>query len=381
MATLYTHIKMVLYSIIFIVVVLNVFFLLSTPTAHSGATDNLTGYAWSDTIGWISFNSTNEAGSTADYGVTVAPNGDMSGYAWSEHIGWISFNEVGCPSGTCAPHFDNVTGVVTGWARALSPTSGINTGGWDGWISLSGTTIDGNAYGVRAVGANWGGYAWGSDVVGWISFGGSLYGVTGTDNDSTQVPLASITQFEVCDADGLSNCFSSGTKVVAPGTPIMINWDASATECQALSGSNFSTGNTPSGSDPADASITPNTTEDYRILCTNNGVTATGVQRSVEVTTTQVILSISPRTVEIGGSANLSWDIGLAGDEAVCTLSGGRLPPDIMLNDTTTGTTGVEATSGTYVISPVTARTTYTLRCGAFTDTETVEVVPRGTET
>lgn len=380
MATLYTHIKTVLYSIIFVVVVLNVFFLLSTPTVHSGATDNLTGYAWSDTIGWISFNSTNEAGPTADYGVTVASDGDMSGYAWSEHIGWISFNEAGCPSGTCAPHFDKVTGAVTGWARALSPTSGINTGGWDGWISLSGTATDGSPYGVVASGTDWGGYAWGSDVVGWISFGGSLYGVTGTNNDSIQVPLASITQFEVCDADG-TDCVSSGEKVVLPGAPLKINWDATATECQAMSGSNFSTSNAPSGTDLADANATPNTTEDYRILCTNNGVVATGVQRAVQVTTTQVILSVSPRTVEIGGSTNLSWDIGLAGDEATCTLSGGRLPADIMLNDTTTGTTGVEATSGTYTISPITARTTYTVTCGALTDTETVEVVPRGTET
>ena len=107
----------------------------SNEIAFAGSEHNLSGWAWSENIGWISFNSTEGGGS--NYGVTVASNGRLSGYAWSENIGWITFNQNdlnGCPSGQCRADFDEDTGQVTGWARALS-----NGGGWDGWISLSGS--------------------------------------------------------------------------------------------------------------------------------------------------------------------------------------------------------------------------------------------------
>ncbi|MBI5153289.1 MAG: hypothetical protein HZA36_02410 [Parcubacteria group bacterium] len=61
---------------------------------------NVSGNAWSENIGWISFKNPN-AGSS--YGVNIHPlSGILSGYAWSEHIGWIDFNQAaGCPKGTC----------------------------------------------------------------------------------------------------------------------------------------------------------------------------------------------------------------------------------------------------------------------------------------
>jgi len=50
---------------------------------------NLSGWAWSENFGWISFAST----TPVTYGVTVATStGEFDGYAWSENIGWISFN-------------------------------------------------------------------------------------------------------------------------------------------------------------------------------------------------------------------------------------------------------------------------------------------------
>lgn len=150
---------------------------------EAAAADNVSGYAWSETIGWISMNSTNDGGS--DYGVTVAYDGAISGYAWSEHVGWISFNAAdlaGCPSGPCVAEMDRPTGQVSGWARALSAVAaGVNNGGWDGWISLSGTTLDGALYGVTVDSScNWTGYAWGSSVVGWINFNGNGGGVYGS---------------------------------------------------------------------------------------------------------------------------------------------------------------------------------------------------------
>jgi len=51
--------------------------------------DNVWGWAWSENIGWISFNGVN-------YGVNIDPaSGDFSGYAWSENIGWIKFDPAG----------------------------------------------------------------------------------------------------------------------------------------------------------------------------------------------------------------------------------------------------------------------------------------------
>jgi len=48
---------------------------------------DLSGWAWSDTYGWISF-----SGSTPDYGVTIDDAGNWSGWAWNDIIGWISFS-------------------------------------------------------------------------------------------------------------------------------------------------------------------------------------------------------------------------------------------------------------------------------------------------
>ena len=56
----------------------------------------LSGWAWSENYGWISFSSSTD-NSSYDYGVTVSTStGEFNGYAWSENIGWISFN---CASG------------------------------------------------------------------------------------------------------------------------------------------------------------------------------------------------------------------------------------------------------------------------------------------
>ncbi len=63
------------------------------------ASGDLSGYAWNDTIGWISFSCKNHdegcshRGSGAgDYGVYIDGGGDFRGYAWNDVVGWISFN-------------------------------------------------------------------------------------------------------------------------------------------------------------------------------------------------------------------------------------------------------------------------------------------------
>lgn len=160
---------------------------------RAGVNENVSGYAWSENIGWISFNGTNVPGG-ADYGVHICtksdPNplcsgkqeGEIVGYAWSENIGWIDFD----PSGPypASPNYsakvDMDTKELSGWVRALAGGT-PEAGGWDGWIKLRGSN-----YGVwvddSVSPAEFRGWAWGSDIIGWISFNCSNQGVCGTSD-------------------------------------------------------------------------------------------------------------------------------------------------------------------------------------------------------
>jgi len=133
---------------------------------RAGTDENVSGWAWSENIGWVSFNNTS-GGGTIDYGVNIGSDGVFSGYAWSENIGWISFNTAdlsGCPSGVCRAEINLETGEVSGWARILNLT--------DGWIHLKGSN-----YGI-SVDINpssptyqeFSGWAWGDTAIGWLSF-------------------------------------------------------------------------------------------------------------------------------------------------------------------------------------------------------------------
>lgn len=181
---------------------------------YAGAGENVTGFAWSENIGWISFNNTSGGGGT-NYGVNIAEDsvyniGKLSGYAWSENIGWISFNRadtIGIPpagSGGYDPGntynvlaYTDSNNRLQGWARALTAcddnsdgdcadvgedNAADNAGGWDGWIRFTKTTAP--AYGVTLTSGSsnglFSGYAWGSDVLGWISFSGPTYQVATT---------------------------------------------------------------------------------------------------------------------------------------------------------------------------------------------------------
>lgn len=136
----------------------------TSSTSTSTTQTRLSEYAWSENIGWISFKDGLRP-------VTVSIDGSLNGYAWSENIGWIQFGGLsGFPSTTNGSNAKIVGNSLTGWARVVSgftPSGVDNRGGFDGWISLSGSN-----YGVTINGNNFGGYAWGSDVVGWVDFSG-----------------------------------------------------------------------------------------------------------------------------------------------------------------------------------------------------------------
>lgn len=138
-----------------------------TGSTSSGTT-KLSGYAWSENIGWISFTDGSKP-------VIKSADGSLDGYAWSEHIGWIQFGGLsGFPVSSLGGNAKLTGTTLSGWARAVSgfpPTSSDNRGGWDGWISLNNVNISASPSSSFTPSCK-GGCAWGSDVVGWVDFAG-----------------------------------------------------------------------------------------------------------------------------------------------------------------------------------------------------------------
>lgn len=155
-----------------------IFSIITTNYAHAST---LTGWAWSETFGWISFNSTDSGAGGGPYSVTVDDTtGNWSGYAWSEYLGWISFNvgdanAAACP-GTRQVNLNKTTGEVVGDAYAL-----VYGTSQDGCIELSGGTHPSPGTGVtlNTTTGKFTGFAWAGDVTnetgpGWIDFGPSI---------------------------------------------------------------------------------------------------------------------------------------------------------------------------------------------------------------
>lgn len=89
----------------------------------------LSGYAWSDEYGWISF-------SGANYGVTIDSEGTFSGYAWNTALGWISFN---CADDTACSYPYKVDGTWQAPTGGVLPaeyleSSSLDTGATDGFV-------------------------------------------------------------------------------------------------------------------------------------------------------------------------------------------------------------------------------------------------------
>jgi len=183
-----------------------------TKTAQAGSEHNISGWAWNDNTGWVSFNCTNKACRNAgyqgnfcasdsdcggvaasclsdcavtgkNYGVNIdLSTGIFSGYAWSQNSGWISFQETppetafsdSCqtPSactGACSACYNSDSQKVFGWAKIINM-------GDDGWIKLSddsNTYWAGKGVQINSSGA-FTGWAWNANSdgtgIGWISF-------------------------------------------------------------------------------------------------------------------------------------------------------------------------------------------------------------------
>jgi len=182
------------------------------------------------------------------YAVSVdRTTGHFSGYAWNSGIGWISFNrevtfpppfDEACPGGPCLAKlaFGGMN-EVSGWARAIGACkndlwdgtkctgvgAGDLAGGWDGWIKLRGLTTGGDPYGViwDPLTQELSGWAWGGDVVGWVSFNCDDVAGCGFDYNVKVFipppPNSPPTPINLGTAIG-DYCF-------APSSPVTVSWD------------------------------------------------------------------------------------------------------------------------------------------------------------
>lgn len=210
--------------------------LLLLPRAEeteAGALDNVAGFAWSDNIGWLSFNCTNTNSCAAvDYGIKVnTTNGKFSGYAWSEHIGWVSFNEADtgappsndpCVDASCiakaspSGQLGKSNVPIYGWARALSHDSN-----WDGWLRFDHGQAN-PAYIARD--GQFQGWAWGSNIVGWVSFNCQDQGVCTTSDYKVRLPLNQVANPPSGLGKTFYPCAWGMSPQVALGLAITLNW-------------------------------------------------------------------------------------------------------------------------------------------------------------
>ncbi|MFA6106947.1 MAG: fibronectin type III domain-containing protein [Patescibacteria group bacterium] len=249
-------------------------------TALAGTGENIRGFAWSENIGWVSFNSRDcdidgdgifegatetggsapagcpTAGTAVDYGVNVDSGGDFSGYGWSENIGWLVFERIKVCDGdktvVCAnngqcvsqglgscnfinppgfpynegsgkiAHYDSSTKQVNGWAYILAL-------GDNGWLKLKKEASDsGAAYGVSIDTDNGGkfkNWAWNGNTaygtgIGWLSFNCEDAGTCAAAEYHVQAPVPAELNITSIDQHAVSPCDSCSC--------LKINWTVGA---------------------------------------------------------------------------------------------------------------------------------------------------------
>ena len=252
--------KTLTYLSLFIPAIVIVVFFLTQDLinkAESSVSDNTSGWAWSENIGWISTNCTDDSCTPgSDYGVNVSSaTQDVTGNMWSENIGWISFDRSVTNNPPEEPYrsvpgaiakYDPSTKKVDGWARALAgcqedpnivatscatSNAGLASLDWDGWIKLQNVTYNNATKKLE-------GWAWGGEVVGWIDF--SLNQLT---------PSGSITASTCQILKGNSSCtsqinwtsqyFLGGTSVLQGSTQFSTNDNGNQSRQVSIGDSTF----------------------------------------------------------------------------------------------------------------------------------------------
>lgn len=179
---------------ILVVGVFGLFYKNNLKEVQAGAGDNVWGFAWSDLMGWVSFNSINcdanndglsdgapvgcpAAGtSIPSYGVRITDQGAtglFSGYAWSSNAGWLLFNSTDwfgacplapapCPQATV----DKATGDVSGWAQLQTTRD---------WVRFRRNDFVVYNVSINRITGDFFGMGWGGETIGWLSFNSVNY--------------------------------------------------------------------------------------------------------------------------------------------------------------------------------------------------------------
>ncbi len=236
----------------------------------------LSGYAWSENIGWVKFNG-------ANYGVMAdTATGELSGFAWSENIGWVRFDPPGpYPYNPAySGRYDVSDNKFKGWARSCAATAdprhcgtGNNpdAGGWEGWLKLSGNGYSVEQVGNATAGCFLNGYAWGGMVIGWLKFSGQNYQVTISDcltGGSGPPP-----------PPGLLSCaFTASPTRILSGNSSILDWRCqNAANCSIAPG--IGSVNRAGGS----RSVRPSQTTTYTLTCDDGDTQTTELSQTIAV--------------------------------------------------------------------------------------------------
>lgn len=261
-----------IYTIASIIILLAVVFIAGPKQARADVLP-VTGWAWSSNIGWIQMN-TNVSSPVTITTTAGSSIGTFNGYAWSSNIGWIIFAGDGTQQHP-NPTVNLSTGAVSGWIRAVSAVG--RNDGWDGWIELSGVN---HTVTYNPANATINGYAWGSDVVGWIQFVNTTI--------QFQKPVVTIT---ATPTTGTVNVVNPQITWSATNNPTSCTASDDWTGTPLVSGSNVGI-------------LTTVKTYKYTLTCTNSAgasdpKSATVVVSAVVVPTLTATLSATPSNGEI----------------------------------------------------------------------------------
>jgi len=263
--------------VISLIIVFSIIGIGSVLFVKAGTGYNVSGWLWGGTtedgsnkperstgLGWIS---THNSGEGDLYGLYIpSSDGSVSGYAWSENIGWIDFQPSG-PYPTNPSYSAKREGnKLTGWARILSIKEANeigNSGGWKGWIKLGGTAQDGSSYGVEVdpTTGKLSGYAW-SDELGWISF--DRASTTPVNPTPTSTPTSTTTSTPPPPPPPSLNCtFFANPGTIRRGETSTLSWNCVGAErCEINQGIG-------SVSTSGSREVKPSVTTIYTLSCSN----------------------------------------------------------------------------------------------------------------
>lgn len=356
-------------------------------------------------IGYISFGCEGDVGNACGatstssfptgYGVRINTNpdspdeGKFYGYAWSSNYGWVSFfhNDVsscGAGGGLEIPgdvqDFIQSSGnsvVLDGWARVLN----YDSNEWDGCVRFAGSDVFGQGSQYQSSLTvessqiiRLGGWAYGGNLVGWISFDCANCGVTFSPIDEVEEGCEDVDDPESC-LDENDDPFGTQSGIVlfvgevstplpnlSPTTSIILNYegdgsqvsvklapDALSFDVDSCVASYASSGNglasgwsgnlTQSSMNPLIAGDYPNVSNQFLVQLTNytgdelyqfkldcltvDGGQAVSASAFVTVTypSASVSITANPGSVDVGGGSTVSWSADFVEGES-CVITG-----------------------------------------------------------